>query len=83
MRKMEIACDILYKNREIRGFCHLYDGQVNYLYQCNIKSFQESIAMGIEAAVTYEDTIITGYRDHCQQVSCLNKIYNSFLTQSI
>ena len=30
--------------------------------------------MGIEAAVTYEDTIITGYRDHCQQVSYLKNL---------
>lgn len=51
VRRMEMAADALYKAKKIRGFCHLSVGQ-------------EAIAVGIEHAITKEDTVITSYRCH-------------------
>ena len=51
---MEIACDTEYKARNIRGFCHLYDGQ-------------EAIGMGMQAGLSKEDHVATSYRCHGNQ----------------
>jgi pyruvate dehydrogenase E1 component alpha subunit len=56
MRRMEIAADVAYKQKLIRGFLHLYNGQ-------------EAVASGIESQMTKNDHVVTAYRCHAHLVT--------------
>jgi pyruvate dehydrogenase E1 component alpha subunit len=56
IRRFEERVGQLYGLGLIGGFCHLYIGQ-------------EAVSVGMEAAITPDDAVITGYRCHAHMIS--------------
>ncbi|GFZ77949.1 pyruvate dehydrogenase (acetyl-transferring) E1 component subunit alpha [Elstera cyanobacteriorum] len=57
IRRFEEKAGQLYGMGLIGGFCHLYIGQ-------------EAVVIGMQAALTPEDAVITSYRDHGHMLAC-------------
>ncbi|HEY9348584.1 MAG TPA: pyruvate dehydrogenase (acetyl-transferring) E1 component subunit alpha [Inquilinus sp.] len=57
IRRFEEKAGQLYGMGLIGGFCHLYIGQ-------------EAVVVGMQAAQTSADDVITGYRDHGHMLAC-------------
>jgi pyruvate dehydrogenase E1 component alpha subunit len=57
IRRFEERAGQLYGMGLIGGFCHLYIGQ-------------EAVAVGIQSALSDDDSVITGYRDHGHMLLC-------------
>ena len=57
IRRVEEKAGQMYGMGLIGGFCHLYIGQ-------------EAVVVGMQAAITPEDAVITSYRDHGHMLAC-------------
>ena len=57
IRRFEEKAGQMYGMGLIGGFCHLYIGQ-------------EAVVVGMQAALTDKDTVITSYRDHGHMLAC-------------
>ena len=57
IRRFEEKAGQLYGLGLIGGFCHLYIGQ-------------EAVAVGLQSALSGDDSVITGYRDHGHMLLC-------------
>jgi pyruvate dehydrogenase E1 component alpha subunit len=57
IRRFEERAGQLYGMGLIGGFCHLYIGQ-------------EAVVVGMQAAISPEDAVITSYRDHGHMLAC-------------
>ncbi|HBU98182.1 MULTISPECIES: pyruvate dehydrogenase (acetyl-transferring) E1 component subunit alpha [Thalassospira] len=57
IRRFEEKAGQLYGMGLIGGFCHLYIGQ-------------EAVVVGMQAAVTGDDGVVTSYRDHGHMLAC-------------
>ena len=57
IRRFEEKAGQLYGMGLIGGFCHLYIGQ-------------EAVVVGMQAAITGDDAVITSYRDHGHMLAC-------------
>jgi len=57
IRRFEEKAGQMYGMGLIGGFCHLYIGQ-------------EAVVVGMQAAITPEDAVVTSYRDHGHMLAC-------------
>jgi pyruvate dehydrogenase E1 component alpha subunit len=57
IRRFEEKAGQMYGMGLIGGFCHLYIGQ-------------EAVVVGMQAAITTDDVVITSYRDHGHMLAC-------------